>query len=143
VIGDGPQLSSARKAAAGIDVDFVGRLDRDGIKSVFARSDVFIQSSVRESFGLAALEARTAGLPVIARSQTGIREFVESGVEGLLAPDDAGLARALVSVGRDPGQLLSISVHNRSTPPAQNWTEVLELTDLAYARATALMTSHA
>jgi glycosyltransferase involved in cell wall biosynthesis len=143
VIGDGPQLSSARKAAAGIDVDFVGRLDRDGIKSVFARSDVFIQSSVRESFGLAALEARTAGLPVIARSQTGIREFVESGVEGLLAPDDAGLARALVSVGRDPSQLLAMSAHNRSTAPAQNWPKVLELTDLAYVRATALMTSHA
>jgi glycosyltransferase involved in cell wall biosynthesis len=142
VIGEGPQLVSARKAATGIDVEFVGRLDRDGIKSVFGRSDVFIQSSVRESFGLAALEARTAGLPVIARSQTGIREFVESGVEGLLAPDDAGLARALVSLGQDQSQLLAISAHNRSTPPAQNWTEVLELTDLAYARATARMTSH-
>jgi phosphatidylinositol alpha 1,6-mannosyltransferase len=139
VIGDGPQLSSARKAAAGIDVDFVGRLDRDGIKSVFARSDVFLQSSVRESFGLAALEARTAGLPVVARSQTGIREFVENGVEGLLAPDDSGLTQALVSLGRDQGQLLSISAHNRSTPPAQNWSDVLQLTDRAYARASARM----
>ena len=143
VIGDGPQLSSARKAGAGIDIDFVGRLDRDGIKSVFARSDVFLQSSVRESFGLAALEARTAGLAVVARSQTGIREFVDSGVEGLLAPDDAGLARALVGFGRDPRQLASISAHNRSTPPAQNWPEVLQLTDGAYARASALMTSRA
>ena len=143
VIGDGPQLSSARKAAAGIDVDFVGRLDRDGIKSVFAHSDVFLQSSVRESFGLAALEARTAGLPVVARSQTGIREFVDSGIEGILAPDDAGLARALVDLGRDPRLLASMSAHNRSTPPAQNWPEVLQLTALAYARASALMTSRA
>jgi glycosyltransferase involved in cell wall biosynthesis len=139
IIGDGPQLSSARKAAAGVDVDFVGRLERDGIKSVFARSDVFLQSSVRESFGLAALEARTAGLPVIARSQTGIREFVDSGVEGLLAPDDAGLARALVTLGRDHRQLVAMSAHNRSTPPAQNWPDVLQLTDRAYARASARM----
>ena len=54
------------------------------------RSDVYIQPSVKESFGLAALEARTAGLPVVARSQTGTSGFIHDGVQGLLADDDPG-----------------------------------------------------
>ena len=38
-----------------------------------------------ESFGLAALEARCVGLPVVGRADSGLTDFVADGVEGLLA----------------------------------------------------------
>jgi glycosyltransferase involved in cell wall biosynthesis len=138
VIGDGPTRSAAERAARTLlpgGVTFTGRLDRAGILRAFAESDVFCLPSVREAFGLAALEARTAGLPVIARSQTGAVDFVRDGVTGLLADDDAGMAAALVRLAHDRSLLEQISAHNRAIPPEQQWPEVLDRTRAAYAAA--------
>lgn len=141
VAGDGPELTRARRvvADAGLAdrVRLPGRLDRGALLETFAASDVFVQPSVKESFGLAALEARTAGLPVVARAQTGITEFVRPEVEGLLAVDDAALAAALVRLGRDRGLLDRIAAHNREVPPEQTWERVLDIVRGAYAAAAA------
>ncbi|MHB1066931.1 MAG: glycosyltransferase family 4 protein [Candidatus Nanopelagicales bacterium] len=137
LIGDGPERARAQRVAQGTggSVEFAGRLPRERILEVFARSDVFVQPSVKESFGLAALEARTAGLPVVARSQAGTTEFVHEGVEGLLADDDAGMARAIARLGRDRALLAALARHNRSVEPAQAWPGVLATVREAYARA--------
>jgi glycosyltransferase involved in cell wall biosynthesis len=116
-------------------VRFTGRLDPAAIRGVFAESDVYLQPSVKESFGLAALEGRSAGLPVVARSQTGTTQFVQDEVQGLLADDDPGLVRALVRLGRDRTLLDRLTLHNRSTPPQDSWPHVLEIVRDAYARA--------
>jgi len=139
VIGDGPDRLRAEKFARdhGLAdaVTFTGRLDSHGIRSVFAVSDVFIQPSVRESFGQAALEARSAGLPVVARAGTGTMQFISDGVEGLIAADDAGSAAALIRLARDRELLNSLSAHNASTAPSQTWPAVLEQVRVGYAAA--------
>ena len=139
IVGDGPERARAQKHvrehALDDTITFTGRLDRGGIRDVFARSDVYLQPSVKESFGLAALEARAAGLPVVARTQTGTTQFIHDGVQGLLAADDSGLARALVALGRDRALLASITAHNRGTPPQDAWPHVLDVVRAAYARA--------
>ena len=139
LVGDGPERARAERYVRDQGLDevlrFTGRLDRPGILEVFAGSDVYLQPSVRESFGLAALEARTAGLPVIARTQTGTTEFVADGVEGLLADDDAGLVRSVIRVGRDRELLDRMTAHNRSTTPREAWPNVLTTVAQAYARA--------
>jgi glycosyltransferase involved in cell wall biosynthesis len=144
LVGDGPERARAEKyvrdEGLAQSIRFTGRLDREGILDVFAESDVYLQPSVKESFGLAALEARSAGLPVVARSQTGTTQFIHAGVQGLLADDDAGLARALVRLGRDRGLLDAITAHNRTTPPTDAWPHVLEIVGAAYARAGASST---
>ena len=139
LVGDGPQRSRAERYVRerGLDaaITFVGRLDREGIRRVFAESDVYLQPSVKESFGLAALEARTAGLPVVARSQTGTTEFIHDGEQGLLADDDPGMARALTRLGRDRGLLDRITRVNRTTTPTQAWPTVIDTVSAAYRRA--------
>ncbi|MBI1351416.1 MAG: glycosyltransferase [Actinomycetales bacterium] len=141
LVGDGPERRGAERWVRSHDladvIRFTGRLEREQILEVFGASDVYVQPSVKESFGLAALEARTAGLPVVARSQTGTTEFVHEGVEGLLADTDGGLASALVRLGRDPGLLHDLKVHNRTTPPLQAWPHVLEIVRDAYRVAAA------
>lgn len=123
VIGDGPLRTRIERLARGLDLDirFTGRLDADGIRAVFGRSDAFVQASVRESFGIAALEARTFGLPVIARSQSGTSEFIHDGIEGLLAPDDRRLADAIVHLGRDQRLGERIATHNVEVEPRETW----------------------
>jgi glycosyltransferase involved in cell wall biosynthesis len=136
IVGAGPMLERAQRAAsrAGIEeaVTFTGRLDRDGVREVLRRSDVYVQPSVKESFGLAALEARTAGLPVVVRSQSGSTQFITSGVEGLVADDDAGMVAALARLGRDAALRTRISEHNRTVPPRETWPWVLQEVDRAY-----------
>ena len=139
IVGDGPvrqraerQITSRGLADA---VRFTGRLDRPGILEVFAHSDAYVQPSVKESFGLAALEARTSGLPVVARTQSGTTQFIHDGVEGLLASDDSGMVAALARLGRDPDLLSRLADHNRSTPPQETWSHVLETVDAAYVSA--------
>lgn len=142
LVGDGPERTGAqrwvRERGLGDAISFTGRLDRAGVLARLSDADVYLQPSVRESFGLAALEARTAGLPVVARAQTGTGQFVRDGVEGLLAEDDGGLARALVRLGRDRALLDRITAHNRTVPPEQAWPHVLDVVTDAYAAAGAV-----
>jgi N-acetyl-alpha-D-glucosaminyl L-malate synthase BshA len=101
MVGDGPDLNAAvRRAEAlelGDSVLFLGEQDR--VMPLLSASDVFLLPSAQESFGLAALEAMTCEVPVVASNVGGLPEVVDHGVTGFLhAPDDLdGMA---VSVGR-------------------------------------------
>jgi phosphatidylinositol alpha 1,6-mannosyltransferase len=136
IVGSGPMMERAQRAVsrAGIGgaVTFTGRLDREGVREVLRRSDVYVQPSVKESFGLAALEARTAGLPVVVRSQSGSTQFIRSGVEGLVADDDAEMVESLTLLGRDVDLRTRMSTHNRTVPPQETWPWVLEEVERAY-----------
>jgi glycosyltransferase involved in cell wall biosynthesis len=136
LVGDGPDRAKAEKYVHqhGLEshIFFTGKLTPQGIRDQFASSDLFIQPSVQESFGIAALEARTAGLPVLARSQTGTVDFIHEGVEGVLVDDDAGMTRALVHIDQDRRTLEKMSQHNRQVLPDQEWSKVLVKVDAAY-----------
>jgi len=57
--------------------------------ALFARADVFVFPSYREAFGLVAVEALSAGLPVVATTVGALPEMVEEGENGfLVAPGD-------------------------------------------------------
>jgi phosphatidylinositol alpha 1,6-mannosyltransferase len=137
IIGDGPQRGAAERAARRLDVParFTGRLPPAGIRDIFAASDAFVQASVLESFGIAALEARSFGLPVVARAQAGTSEFIHDGVEGLLADDDAGIADAMALLGRDPAVGERIAAYNVSVPPEQTWAHACDRASALYATA--------
>jgi glycosyltransferase involved in cell wall biosynthesis len=106
LVGDGPQRGRLRRTADRLGlssmVRFAGYLPREGVREVLANSDVFALASRLESFGIAALEARAAGVPVVALDRGGIKEFVRDGQDGLLACSDRELAAHLVALARDP-----------------------------------------
>src|SRR5690606_33489219 len=117
VVGDGPARPAmerylARRGMTGW-VSLPGRCSRERIAKVLESADVFIAPAPRESFGIAALEARTAGLPVVARSQSGVADFVEHGTEGLLGRDSGALAEAVARLCEDRGLRERITRHNR------------------------------
>ncbi|WP_165959476.1 glycosyltransferase [Nonomuraea longispora] len=140
IVGDGPARGRmerflARHGMTGW-VSLPGRHTREQIAKVLESADVFVAPAPRESFGIAALEARAAGLPVVARTQSGVADFVKDGTEGLLGRAPGDLARAVARLCADPGLRGSIAAHNRATPPAAgSWPAVIEGFDRAYAQA--------
>lgn len=143
IIGEGPERGQLEKfiAANGLGhvVDLAGRRTREEIRECFARSDVFVAPANLESFGIAALEARCAGLPVVAKARTGIREFIAHGQEGLLAETDDDMVAHLVRLVRDPALRSQMARHNRETPSAVDWSEVVQLNIAAYRDAIDVM----
>ena len=78
-----------------------------------------------ESFGIAALEAVCAGLPVIARSNTGVEDFVTHGENGLLADSVDGLTQAVVELARNEPLRASMARRNRDARPPYAWSDIV------------------
>jgi L-malate glycosyltransferase len=91
LIGDGPERSRIESLAHDLGVreavTFLGK--QLGFIEVLRSADVFLLPSVTESFGLAALEAMSCGVPVVAANVGGLPELVEDGVTGFLCTQGA------------------------------------------------------
>lgn len=139
VLGEGPWRGRLehwvrRHDAAGW-VDLPGRQTREQLHERYRSAGLYVAPARLEAFGIAALEARASGLPVVGPAMSGISEFVTDGVDGLLVPDDARMASALARLGRDDGLRHRMQQHNASTPVAQDWPTVVTGTIDAYRRA--------
>ncbi|MEO7422625.1 MAG: glycosyltransferase family 4 protein [Ornithinibacter sp.] len=142
LVGDGPLRVAVDRAIrrSGLDwVETVGALTRAEIAQVYRSADVFVAPATMESFGIAALEARTAGLAVLARSGTGVEEFVRHGVDGLLVDGDAAMADALAQLCTEPATLDRIRAHNAHHVPKFDWADALWRNEMAYSAAAALV----
>lgn len=140
VVGDGPLRDRLQRRLASDGVDWIhlpGRLTRTELRDLHWRSHAFVSAAELESFGIATLEARTAGVAVVVREHTGARDFVASGVSGLIADSDEGLAVELARLATAPTLLRKIQHHNHTVAPAQAWPAVVQSTLAEYRRAIA------
>lgn len=142
LVGDGPRLGQVRRRISGWGmqdwVEAPGALSHHEIRGLYEQADIFVAPATLESFGIAALEGRTAGLAVVARSGTGVADFVSDGVEGLLADTDAEMAAHLALLCSDARVRTRIQQHNAAVRPAYDWSDVLWRTAYAYDAAAAL-----
>ena len=73
------------KIAANPGVQWRGRIKRDDlIHHVLPRTDIYLLPTYNEAFGMAILEAMSAGIPVVATNLFAIPEMIEHDVSGLL-----------------------------------------------------------
>jgi glycosyltransferase-like protein len=86
------------------DVVLLGTVPDAELPGWYAAADVLAFPSTKEGWGLAVLEAMSAGLPVVASDLPVFREFLTPGRDALLVPvDDApALAAALAAVLDNP-----------------------------------------
>lgn len=88
LIGDGPERSKTEDMARSLglerDVIFLGKTTE--VHRVLCSSDLFVLPSMTESFGLAALEAMAAKVPVISTDTGGLPEVNVNGVTGFTSP---------------------------------------------------------
>lgn len=142
VVGDGPAQAAMERYIHRNEmtgwVRLTGRLDRAEIREILGAADIFLAPAARESFGLAALEARLAGVPVVAQAGSGVADFVTSGREGLLGRDFTELSGALLRLAADHELRDKIAAYNRATEPAGcSWPAVLDSFDRCYEQASA------
>ena len=87
LVGDGPDRSECERLCRQLDicdsVKFLGK--QEGLVEILTSCDVFLIPSQSESFGLAALEAMAAGLPVVSSSVGGLPELVKHNETGFIA----------------------------------------------------------
>ena len=86
-VGDGPERQTAeelsRKLGVCDHVQFVGKQEQ--MEDILAIGDLFLLPSEYESFGLAALEAMAAGVPVVSTNVGGLTEINVPGVTGYMS----------------------------------------------------------
>lgn len=87
LIGDGPERSNIDKLCRELDtcsqITSLGKVSEPG--SFLSIADLFVLPSETESFGLAALEAMAAGVPVISTNTGGLPEINKEGYSGTLS----------------------------------------------------------
>lgn len=87
----------------GEDVVLVGTVPDQDVPAWYAAADALAFPSVKEGFGLAVLEAMSAGIPVVTSDLPVFREYLVDGQDVLMVPvgDVPALASALSSVLTD------------------------------------------
>lgn len=139
VYGDGPDrrkvLDYLARHGHSSWVSLPGRVTRDELRDAYADADLYVSPARLESFGIAALEARTAGLPVVARSGSGVGEFVADGVNGLIAVDDSAMTAGIAALATEPERRARMTAYNLDRPPEQSWPHVVDLAVGEYERA--------
>jgi glycosyltransferase involved in cell wall biosynthesis len=85
-VGDGPERGTAedlsRRLGVYEEVRFVGKQEQ--MEDILAIGDLFLLTSEYESFGLAALEAMAAGVPVVSTNAGGLTEINVEGETGYM-----------------------------------------------------------
>lgn len=86
-VGDGPERQMAEELSRNLgvcdDTRFVGKQEQ--MEDILAIADLFLLTSEYESFGLAALEAMAAGVPVVSTDAGGLGEINIPGETGYLS----------------------------------------------------------
>jgi glycosyltransferase involved in cell wall biosynthesis len=83
-------------------VRFAGRVDDDELVALYRSAWLVASTSVREGWGMTLTEAAACGTPALATRIAGHVDAVAEGRSGLLADDDAELARLLAKLCTDP-----------------------------------------
>lgn len=139
LVGAGPLDGAIRRRVAGSGlarwVTVTGRLDRSDIRQLLGRADLYLAPARQESFGIAALEARYAGLPVVGMTGTGLSDFIRHGVDGYLVGSDEEMASQAAELVRSSAALAAAQGRARSPVPGFDWPAVLQRHRAVYAAA--------
>lgn len=104
--GDGPLAESLRHMSRQLGIDdrivFLGHWSR--VPALLRSLDVFVLASKFEPFGVAILEAKAAGVAIVATAVNEIPEIITDGASGLLSPaeDPDRMSDVFVRLATDP-----------------------------------------
>ncbi|MBK6421820.1 MAG: glycosyltransferase [Gemmatimonadetes bacterium] len=108
IVGDGPERGALEALAAGLGlgsrVTFTGAMPPAGVAAVLSRADLALFPAENEGFGLAAVEALMAGVPVVAcHDGGGVLSVVPAvGAGRVVAPTPTAIAQAARELLADP-----------------------------------------
>ncbi len=129
IVGDGPAWNRVAQHIVnrGLTsrVHLVGRRAGDELVASYDRADIFVMTSLSESFGMVLVEAMARGVPVIAPDITGVRDVVIDGSTGLLVDHSvASICDAILRLVRTPGLREKVVAGARLQSPRYSWPTI-------------------
>lgn len=107
LVGAGSQIEEYKRLAAKLGVAdkvFVGRVPHHEVPNELSKLTIYVALSRFESFGVAVIEAGSAGRPVVVSDAGGLPEVTLNGITGLVVPREnpQAAAAAIKSLVLDP-----------------------------------------
>ncbi len=104
--------AQADRLAVGTEIIWTGFLEGADKRAALAGADVFVLPSYSENFGVAAVEAMAAGLPLVVSDHVGIHREIATAGAGLVVPCNAEeLSNAVLRLTRDESLRQSMSAN--------------------------------
>jgi glycosyltransferase involved in cell wall biosynthesis len=137
IVGDGPERciieSEIQRLKLSHIVFLQGPMFGDALESKYEASDLFILTSINESFGIVLVEAMSKALPIVSVNIPAVRNIVHHGVNGLLADQNAtALADVIRTLITDKGLYSKISNNNLAKSRVYDWKNIAEQFGLVY-----------
>lgn len=117
IIGDGPEENRLKNLARELGINVLFLSKRHDIAELMRCMDIYIQPTLRESFGIAIAEAMYSSLPVIASDVCGIPEIIQNGITGILVEqkNPAGIADAILDLVKNPAKADELARRGRES----------------------------
>jgi len=126
-----PQIAERTSGYAG-QVRLLDPLPYDRVPRVLNALDIFALPSFGEAFGISLLEAMACGVPGVALARWGVRELVQDGETGLLAPNAGEFRNRLEQLAGDAGLRGKLGRAARQRAESFSWRAVTEQTVAFY-----------
>jgi glycosyltransferase involved in cell wall biosynthesis len=123
-VGDGPEKGALKLSCP--NSIFVGMQTGEALAKHYASGDIFLFSSLSETFGNVTLEAMASGLAVLAYDYAAARQYIDHGVNGFVATPHDGksfIARGLELLSDDL-EFQKLRTHARQTTLDISWANV-------------------
>ena len=139
MVGEGPERAPAEQLCEelGIAKKVVFLGNSNEIDKILCFSDLFLLPSQAESFGLAALEAMAAGVPVVSSNAGGLSEVNVEGVSGYLKEigDLEGMAANAISILEDDDTLARFKKQARAEARKFDIDAIVPMYEEVYLKA--------
>lgn len=118
LLGDGPEYSPLVKLSCELNVEdricFVGSVHGAKKFEYISVSNLYVLSSIQESFGISIIEAMCYGLPIIATNSGGPTDIIKDDINGYIVKpcDKFMLAKAIDKMLSDSSKIESFSLKN-------------------------------
>jgi len=139
MVGEGPEREEAERMCEDLKINdkviFFGNSNE--IDKILSYTDLFLLPSETESFGLAALEAMSSGVPVISSNSGGLPEVNKQGYSGYLSDvgDIEDMAKHAISILSDDVELLKFKKNALALAKEFDIQKIMPLYENLYLRA--------
>ena len=139
MVGDGPEREIADQLCKDLGIKskvlFLG--NTSDIDRILCFTDLFLLPSASESFGLSALEAMAAGVPVVSSNTGGLPEVNEEGVSGYLCPigDVKAMAEKAIYILEDKTRLAQFKQNARKVAERFDEDKIVPMYEALYYSA--------